>query len=93
MALSLRIPSIGMVMVLFVEIFLLSKIVEMGASIVVFVFLLGFAAVLTDGDLDALACERFAQGCALNYTGEFLGRVDLEGEGEGGCQDGGFALV
>lgn len=36
------------------------------------------ATFFPDGDLDTLGCETLAEVCAIAYTWELLGRVDLE---------------
>lgn len=49
------------------------------------------AALLSDGQLDALEGEALAQLGRLDHAGELLGRVDLDGLGEARGQDGDLA--
>jgi hypothetical protein len=51
------------------------------------------SAFLTNGNFDALRRECFAERRALDHSGEFLGREDLEGIGVGPGEHGAFLAV
>lgn len=75
--------------------YLVVFVVTIGASIVVVIIVsatLG-AAILANGNLDALNSEALAKVGAFAYTRELLGREDRKDITEAGGKHGGFAVV